>query len=39
MLSDGTKAKEVEDQVKTLDVAEILERSVCGVPGKETAAS
>ena len=28
MLSDGTKAKEVEDQVQTLDVAEILERSI-----------
>lgn len=28
MLSDGTKAKEVEDQVKTMDVAEILEMSV-----------
>ncbi|WP_018661259.1 4Fe-4S dicluster domain-containing protein [Heyndrickxia acidiproducens] len=39
MLSDGTKAKEVEDQVQTMDVAEILERSVCGAPGKETAAS
>ncbi|MEW9673022.1 (Fe-S)-binding protein [Ammoniphilus sp. 3BR4] len=28
MLSDGTKAKEVEEQVKTLDIAEILERSL-----------
>ncbi|RXZ02731.1 heterodisulfide reductase-related iron-sulfur binding cluster [Fictibacillus sp. S7] len=28
MLSDGTKAKEVEDQVQTLDVVEILERSL-----------
>ncbi|WP_124728540.1 (Fe-S)-binding protein [Staphylospora marina] len=28
MLSDGTKAKEVEDQVKTMDVAEILALSV-----------
>ena len=25
MLSDGTKVREVEDQVQTLDVAEILE--------------
>jgi len=33
MLSDGTKAKEVEDKVKTYDVAELLERSVCGEPG------
>jgi Fe-S oxidoreductase len=30
MLSDGTKAKEVEDNVSTLDVAELLEKSVCG---------
>lgn len=30
MLSDGTKAKEVEDQVKTYDVAELLEKAVCG---------
>ncbi|MFX3624399.1 MAG: (Fe-S)-binding protein [Ectobacillus sp.] len=30
MLSDGTKAKEVEEQVQTLDVTEILERSVVG---------
>ncbi|TCP25611.1 Fe-S oxidoreductase [Scopulibacillus darangshiensis] len=28
MMSDGTKAKEVEDQVKTLDIAEIVERSL-----------
>ncbi|WP_044641368.1 (Fe-S)-binding protein [Risungbinella massiliensis] len=28
MLSDGTKAKEVEDQVQTMDVAEILELSI-----------
>ncbi|WP_027416323.1 (Fe-S)-binding protein [Aneurinibacillus terranovensis] len=28
MLSDGTKAKEVEEQVKTLDIAEIVERSI-----------
>ncbi|KIY22504.1 heterodisulfide reductase-related iron-sulfur binding cluster [Mesobacillus subterraneus] len=30
MLSDGTKAKEVEDKVETLDVAELLEKSVFG---------
>jgi Fe-S oxidoreductase len=30
MLSDGTKAKEVEDQVATYDVAELLEKAVCG---------
>lgn len=30
MLSDGTKAKEVEDQVSTYDVAELLEKAVCG---------
>ena len=30
MLSDGTKAKEVEDQVGTYDVAELLARSVFG---------
>ncbi|WLR50750.1 (Fe-S)-binding protein [Bacillus tianshenii] len=30
MISDGTKAKEVEEDVQTLDIAEILERSVCG---------
>ncbi len=28
MLSDGTKAKEAEEQVKTLDIAEIVERSL-----------
>lgn len=32
MLSDGTKAKEVEDKVGTYDVAELLEKSVCGNP-------
>jgi Fe-S oxidoreductase len=31
MLSDGTKAKEVEEVVQTYDVAELLEKSVCGV--------
>jgi Fe-S oxidoreductase len=30
MLSDGTKAKEVEEQISTYDVAEILEKSVLG---------
>ncbi|KOO37311.1 heterodisulfide reductase-related iron-sulfur binding cluster [Priestia koreensis] len=30
MLSDGTKAKEVEDRVGTYDVAELLEQSVFG---------
>lgn len=30
MLSDGTKAKEVEDQVATYDVAELLEKAVFG---------
>ena len=29
-ISDGTKAKEVEEKVQTLDVTEILERSVIG---------
>lgn len=33
MLSDGTKAKEVEDAVKTRDVAEILADAVFGVEG------
>lgn len=39
MLSDGTKAKEVEDEVKTYDVAELLEKAVCGEPGHLEAAS
>ena len=30
MLSDGTKAKEVEESVKTYDVAELLEKSIFG---------
>jgi hypothetical protein len=30
MLSDGTKAKEVEETVSTYDVAELLEKSVFG---------
>ena len=29
-VSDGTKAKEVEENVKTYDVAELLEKSVFG---------
>ncbi|WP_077215098.1 heterodisulfide reductase-related iron-sulfur binding cluster [Bacillus dakarensis] len=32
MLTDGTKAKEVEEQVSTYDVAELLEKAVCGEP-------
>ena len=32
MLTDGTKAKEVEDNVKTYDVAELLEKAVVGEP-------
>ncbi|MDM5314664.1 4Fe-4S dicluster domain-containing protein [Fictibacillus sp. b24] len=35
MLSDGTKAKEVEDQVQTLDVVEILEKSIFGSQKQE----
>ncbi|MFC5557518.1 (Fe-S)-binding protein [Ureibacillus thermophilus] len=38
MLTDGTKAKEVEDQIKTYDVCELLERSVFGERVKEEAA-
>ena len=34
MLSDGTKAKEVEENVKTYDVAELLEKAVIGEPAK-----
>ncbi|MCR2821342.1 4Fe-4S dicluster domain-containing protein [Lederbergia panacisoli] len=30
MLSDGTKAKEVEDTIKTYDVAELLEKAIFG---------
>jgi len=39
MLSDGTKAKEVEEKIGTYDIAELLERSVLGdyvVPVEET---
>ncbi len=35
MLSDGTKAKEVEDSVQTLDVVEILEKSMFGSQKQE----
>jgi hypothetical protein len=28
MMSDGTKAKEVEDKVHTFDVVELVERSI-----------
>lgn len=35
MISDGTKAKEVEEKVQTLDVTEILERSVIGQKKKQ----
>ena len=38
MLSDGTKAKEVEDKVGTYDVVELLERSVFGESVKEEVA-
>ncbi|MDR4252414.1 hypothetical protein, partial [Bacillus pumilus] len=37
MLSDGTKAKEVEDTISTYDVAEILEKAVCGEPAAVSA--
>jgi len=37
MLSDGTKAKEVEEKVQTLDVAELLELAIFG--SKQTQAS
>jgi Fe-S oxidoreductase/nitrate reductase gamma subunit len=37
MLSDGTKAKEVEETVQTLDIAELLEKSIFGE--KKTQAS
>lgn len=31
MMSDGTKALEVDDRVRTMDVAEIVAASVCGI--------
>ncbi|MET3684179.1 Fe-S oxidoreductase [Alkalibacillus flavidus] len=34
MLSDGTKAKEVDEEVTTQDVAEVLERSIFGEEAK-----
>ncbi|RDI41991.1 heterodisulfide reductase-related iron-sulfur binding cluster [Falsibacillus pallidus] len=39
MLSDGTKAKEVEENVSTYDVAELLEKAVCGSIGPSTLVS
>lgn len=36
MLSDGTKAKEVEDDIRTMDVAEILALSVLSDEGEKT---
>lgn len=36
MLSDGTKAKEVEEEIGTYDVAEILEKAVIGNSASET---
>jgi Fe-S oxidoreductase len=36
MLSDGTKAKEVEEKIGTYDVAEILEKAVIGNSNSET---
>ncbi|KGX86480.1 (Fe-S)-binding protein [Pontibacillus litoralis] len=38
MLSDGTKAKEVEDTVSTSDIAEILARSIFGEEKKDKTA-
>ncbi|WP_102026396.1 heterodisulfide reductase-related iron-sulfur binding cluster [Salirhabdus sp. Marseille-P4669] len=38
MLSDGTKAKEVEDEVSTMDVAEILAKSIFGEEKEEQTA-
>jgi Fe-S oxidoreductase len=38
MMTDGTKAKEVEERVQTLDITEILERSVIGMPQQEETA-
>ncbi|WP_416828052.1 (Fe-S)-binding protein [Ectobacillus polymachus] len=35
MMSDGTKAKEAEERIQTLDITEILERSVVGMPQQE----
>lgn len=37
MLSDGTKAKEVEEDVSTMDIAEILAKSMFENTGKKTA--
>ncbi len=38
MLSDGTKAKEVEDSVSTMDVAEVLAKSIFGEEKEEQTA-
>lgn len=35
MISDGTKAKDVDETVQTRDVAEVLEESIFGAPEKE----
>jgi Fe-S oxidoreductase len=35
MMSDGTKAKEVEDQISTFDIVELVERSITN-PAKKT---
>jgi hypothetical protein len=35
MLSDGTKAKEVDEAVATYDVVELLERSIVGIAVEE----
>ncbi|MBS4161754.1 hypothetical protein GWP49_32315, partial [Klebsiella pneumoniae] len=37
MLGDGTKAKELDDQIGTYDVSELLERAVFGAEEKEHA--
>ena len=34
MLSDGTKAKDVDESVQTRDVAEVLEESIFGAPDR-----
>lgn len=39
MLSDGTKAKEVEDTVETYDVAELLEKAILGERTSEVSES
>ncbi|WP_100400058.1 (Fe-S)-binding protein [Bacillus sp. FJAT-44742] len=39
MLSDGTKAKEVEDDISTLDIAEILEKAVINTKERDIVAT